>query len=182
VGLHIVASVVGKKNLTQNQMKKYQTALKALLVAGIVGTMANVGAVVGYAQTAPAPNLTVAQQQALASADGASLATAAAGIIAATPVAQRAAVAQAIAKFVASTKAPAAATLVLTRLVADVPAAAASILQVALTAAPSLQAALVAAMPAQASTIAAVVAARAPITFGAPPAAQSSNPLSVSAQ
>ena len=173
------------------KMKYKQTALKALLVVGILGTMmeANVATARDIGPRLPklvatvrVADLTAAQQALLASADGTTLATAAAAMIAAAPVAQRAALAQSIASFVVRTKG-AAATTVLTTLVAQVPAAAAQIITVALSIAPTLQAALVAAMPSQTQTIqtAAVVAIATTVVQTAPPAAQSENPSSNSA-
>lgn len=174
----------------KTKMKLNQIAFKALLVAGIVGTMLNASVASAATRKAvslpPAPvtviavaSLTAAQQAALASADGTTLANAAAAIIAATPANQRAEMAKAIAKYVATNKTAAAATAVVTRLVADVPAAASVVIQVALKAAPALQAALTTAMPAQATTIA-TVAAEAVILFSAPPITIS-NPLTQSA-
>ena len=154
---------------TKNQMKNKQTALKALLVAGIVGSMMEVNLPAARAgKSFPAlPKqaarllvnaLTDAQQAALSSADGATLATAAAAILAATPVDQRAAMARAIASFVVTNKTGAAATTVVTSLVAAVPLAANSIIQVALSIAPSLQTALQTAMPNQVAMIQAAAA------------------------
>ena len=172
------------------KMKYKQTALKALLVVGILGTMmeANVATAKNSnlpalpAQTLSVGNLTAAQQALLTSTDGTTLATAAAAMIAAAPVAQRAALAQSIASFVVRTKG-AAATTVLTTLVAAVPAAAAQIITVALSIAPGLQAALVVAMPGQAATIqtAAVAAANTAVVQTVAPAADQGNPLNASA-
>ncbi len=174
------------------KMKYKQTALKALLVVGILGTMMEANVATARPRNLPAVpamraavdvvNLTAAQQALLASTDGTTLATAAAAMIAAAPVSQRAALAQSIASFVVRNKG-AAATTVLTTLVAQVPAAAAQIITVALSIAPTLQAALVAAMPAQTATIqtAAVAAATTVVVQTAAPAADQGNPLTASA-
>ena len=174
------------------KMKYKQTALKALLVVGILGTMmeANVATardggprLPKLVATVRVADLTAAQQALLTSTDGTTLATAAAAMIAAAPVAQRAALAQSIASFVVRTKG-AAATTVLTTLVAQVPAAAAQIITVALSIAPTLQAALVAAMPSQTPTIqTAAVAAATTLVVATPPApaAEQGNPSSNSA-
>lgn len=173
-------------------MKLNQIAFKALLVAGIVGTMLNAdvasAAVRKGLPTAALPSvavqitvvsLTTAQRAALASADGTTLAAAAGALIAAAPAAQRAELAKSIAAFVAKNKGAAAATAVLVRLVGDVPAASSVIIQVALGAAPTLRGPLGVALPAKAPEIA---AAPEPVIVPVqPPAPAFSNPLTVSA-
>ena len=175
-------------------MKNKQTALKALLVAGILGTMMEANVATARIRGTPPPpaapantiavaNLTDAQIAALTSTDPATLSAAANGMLAGVTGAARVALAQSIAAYVARTKTPAAAGAVLTGLVAQVPAAATSILMVALAITPSLNTTLAAVLPvaAQASLSTAVASAATAVQAGAATVVTFTNPLTNSA-
>lgn len=162
-------------------------------MAGILGTMMEANVAVAVPKGLPAlprvsltvVDLTPTQIAALASADGAALSTAATTLINNAPAAQRVALAQSIAAYVARTKTSTAAAAVLTGLVTALPNAGSSILQVALAITPALAATLTSVLPASAQTAlnsAVVDAAAAVASAGAGSTVISfTNPLTVSA-
>lgn len=124
-------------------MKNSSPLIKALVVAGMVGTMAHISPV---ANAAP---LTTAQIKTLTDATTAPLLVAAAtAILNAAPLAEKEQVAKDMAKYVAATKSPAAAAQVVKYLVGAVPASAQAIVQAAIAAYSGIVAELRAQLPA----------------------------------